>query len=88
VQRAGERVKRATALAAARRGELEAGTALPLNVVLAETDLARAKNDHVDAVVERALALAKIDFVDGRAEPSRVGDGREEPARSHEGGAQ
>lgn len=69
-QRAGARVQRAIDLANARRGELEVGTALPLNVVLAETDLARAKNEHVDAVVERALALAKLDFVDGRSEPT------------------
>lgn len=73
--RAGKRVEHAAALAAARRGELEAGTALPLNVVLAETDLARAKNEHVDAVVERALALAKLDFIDGRTEPSRASAG-------------
>lgn len=66
------RVAQAEALATARRGELDAGTALPLNVVLAETDLARAKNEHVDAVVERALALAKLDFVDGRAETSNT----------------
>ncbi len=73
--RASKRVEHAAALAAARRGELEVGTALPLNVVLAETDLARAKNEHVDAVVERALAMAKLDFIDGRAEPSRAGGG-------------
>jgi outer membrane protein TolC len=74
-QRAGKRVEHAAALAAARRGELEVGTALPLNVVLAETDLARAKNEYVDAFVERALALAKLDFIDGRAEPSLAGGG-------------
>ena len=73
--RAGMRVEHAAALAAARRGELEVGTALPLNVVLAETDLARAKNEHVDAVVERALAIAKLDFIDGRTEPTRAGGG-------------
>jgi outer membrane protein TolC len=74
-QRASQRVEHAAALAAARRGELEAGTALPLNVVLAETDLARAKNEHVDAVVERAMALAKLDFIDGRTEPTAAGNG-------------
>jgi outer membrane protein TolC len=73
--RAGKRVEHAAALAAARRGELEAGTALPLNVVLAETDLARAKNEHVDAVVERALAMAKLDFIDGRTDPSSASGG-------------
>ncbi len=69
---AGVRVAQAEALANARRGELEVGTALPLNVVLAETDLARAKNEHVDAVVERALAIARLDYVDGRAEVSSL----------------
>mgnify|MGYP001145389769 FL=1 len=73
VQRARERVERASALAKARRGELDAGTALPLNVVLAEADLARAKNEHVAAVVARALSMAKLDFVDGRTAPSDGG---------------
>jgi outer membrane protein TolC len=63
-------VQHANALAAARRGELETGTTLPLNVVLAETDLAQAKNDLVQAVVERALGLARLDFVQGRSEPT------------------
>jgi outer membrane protein TolC len=72
--RAGLRVEHATALAAARRGELEAGTALPLNVVTAETDLAKAKNEHIDALVERALAMARLDFIDGRTEPSRMSE--------------
>ena len=62
------RVTRAKDLARARRGELAAGTALPLAVVVAEADVLRAKNEHVDAAIERALALAKIDFVDGRAD--------------------
>lgn len=66
VQRARERVERASALAKARRGELDAGTALPLNVVVAEADLARAKNEHVAAVVAQAMSMAKVDFVDGR----------------------
>jgi outer membrane protein TolC len=73
VARARERVEHAGDLAKARRGELEAGTALALNVVLAETDLAQAKNEYVDAFVQRALARAKLDFVDGRTEPSRTG---------------
>jgi outer membrane protein len=73
VERAVIRVQHADKLAAARRGELDTGTSLPLNVVLAETDLAQAKNDLVQAVVERALALAKLDFVQGRSEPSRIG---------------
>lgn len=85
VQRAGQRVEHAAALATARRGELEAGTALPLNVVLSESDLARAKNDHVDAIVERALALAKLDFIDGRTEPSSLQQGAKAvPARASE----
>lgn len=66
VQRAGQRVQHASDLARARRIELEAGTALALNVVLAEGDLARAKNEYVDAYIERALARAKLDFLDGR----------------------
>ncbi|MET0342348.1 MAG: TolC family protein [Polyangiales bacterium] len=70
VLRARQRVEHAAELARARRGELEAGTALPLNVVLAEADLVRAKNEHVDAVVQRAIALAKLDFIDGRTEPT------------------
>jgi outer membrane protein TolC len=74
-QRAARRVEHAATLAKARRGELQAGTALPLNVVLAETDLAHAKNDYVDAVVERALSLAQLDFADGRVEPSLVSSG-------------
>ncbi|MBX3200479.1 MAG: TolC family protein [Labilithrix sp.] len=73
VQRARERVERATALAKARRGELDAGTVLPLNVVVAETDLARAKNEHVVAAVAQALSMAKVDFVDGRTTPSDRG---------------
>ncbi|MBX3227270.1 MAG: TolC family protein [Labilithrix sp.] len=68
-RRARDRVERAVALAKARRVESETGTALPLNVVLAETDLARARNEYVEAFVMRALALAKIDFIDGRAAP-------------------
>lgn len=68
VQRAKQRVQRARALAEARRGELEAGTALPLNVVIAETDWLRAKNEHVDAFVEQAVARARLDFVDGRVQ--------------------
>lgn len=70
VRRARERVDHALALAKARRGELEAGTALSLDVVVAETDLARAKNEHADAYVARAMALAKLDFIDGRIRPS------------------
>lgn len=66
VERAKSRVEHAAALANARRGELDAGTALPLAVVVAETDLARAKNEWVDAFVERALAIAKLDFIEGR----------------------
>lgn len=66
LQRARERVTHAETLAKARRGELEAGTALPLNVVLAEADVVRAKNEHVEAFVARAAARAKLDFVDGR----------------------
>lgn len=73
VQRARDRVERASALAKARRGELDAGTTLPLNVVLAEADLARAKNEHVAAVVAQALSMAKLDFVDGRTSPSDGG---------------
>lgn len=69
VRRAQARVQHAQELARARRGELEAGTALPLNVVLAESDLARAKNAYVDAFVERALSRARLDFIDGRANP-------------------
>lgn len=68
IERARSRVDHATALAKARRGELEAGTALPLNVVIAETDLARAKNEYVEAFVERALAYAKLDFIEGRTD--------------------
>lgn len=75
VQQANVRVRDAAALVTARRSELEAGAALPLNVVLAETDLARAKNDHVQAVVDRAMAVAKLDFLDGRVEPSAVNFG-------------
>jgi len=70
VERALLHVQHAEALAAARRGELETGTTLPVNVVLAEADLAQAKNSLVQAVVERALALAKLDFVQGRSEPT------------------
>lgn len=73
VRRAGTRVGHALDLARARRGELEAGTALPLNVVVAETDLARAKNEYVEAFVERALARARLDFLDGRSAPSAKG---------------
>jgi len=62
------RVARAEELARARRGELAAGTALPLAVVVAQADVLRAKNEQVDAAIERALARAKIDFADGRAE--------------------
>lgn len=69
VRSAQARVQHAQDLARARRGELEAGTALPLNVVLAESDLARAKNAFVDAFVERALSRARLDFIDGRATP-------------------
>jgi outer membrane protein TolC len=60
------RVEHARELSRARRAELAAGTALPLAVVMAEADVIRAENERVDAVIERALALAKIDFVDGR----------------------
>ncbi|AKV00360.1 outer membrane efflux protein [Labilithrix luteola] len=70
LRRAHDRVDHALALAKARRGELEAGTALSLDVVLAETDLARAKNEHADAYVARAIALARLDFIDGRVRPS------------------
>lgn len=68
------RVEHARELSRARRGELAAGTALPLAVVVAEADVLRAENEHVDAAVERALALAKLDFADGRVgtEPLRV----------------
>jgi outer membrane protein TolC len=68
------RVERARELSRARRGELAAGTALPLAVVVAEADVLRAENEHVDAAIERALALAKIDFADGRVgtEPTGV----------------
>lgn len=70
VERSGARVKRASALSEARRNELQAGTALPLNVIIAESDLARAKNEYVDAIVERALAHANLDYLDGRVAPS------------------
>ncbi|HTU59947.1 MAG TPA: TolC family protein [Polyangiales bacterium] len=75
VERSLLHVQHATALTAARRGELETGTTLPVNVVLAETDLAQAKNALVQAVVERALALAKLDFVQGRTEPTLAHNG-------------
>lgn len=68
VERARLRVQHASDLARARRVELEAGTALALNVVIAESDLARAKNEYVDAYIERALARAKLDFLDGRTQ--------------------
>lgn len=70
IERAQQRVERASALALARRGELDAGTALPINVVKAETDLATAKNEHLAAVVARALSIAKVDFLDGRTAPT------------------
>lgn len=68
------RVEHARELSRARRAELTAGTALPLAVVMAEADVLRAENEHVDAAIERALALAKIDFADGRVgtEPTGV----------------
>lgn len=66
IRLADARVARARELAKARQGEQEAGTALPLNVVVAQADVLRAENEQVDAAVERALALAKIDFADGR----------------------
>ncbi|AKT41347.1 TolC family protein [Chondromyces crocatus] len=68
LQRARDRVDHATELAHARRGELDAGTALPLDVVLAETDLVRARNEHIAAHVERAMSRAKLDFLDGRTD--------------------
>ena len=66
IRLADARVARARELAKARQGERDAGTALPLNVVVAQADVLRAENEQVDAVVEAALALAKIDFADGR----------------------
>lgn len=66
-ERAMERITHATALAQARRGENEAGTALPLDVIVAETDLTRARNEWVDAQVARALAVAQLDFLEGRS---------------------
>jgi outer membrane protein TolC len=74
-RRARERVEHASDLAKARRGESEAGTALPLTVVVAETDLTRARNEYVEAFVARAVALAKLDFIDGRSEPNTLARG-------------
>jgi outer membrane protein TolC len=71
IEVASQRAQRAQKLAEARRAELEVGTALPADVVLAETELARAKIDLVDATIERALAHARLDLVDGRDTPSR-----------------
>jgi outer membrane protein TolC len=62
------RVARSQALVEARRGELAAGTALPLDVVVAESDAFRAKNERAGAALDGALARARIDLVDGRAE--------------------
>lgn len=65
------RLARAQELARARQGELDAGTALPLAVVVAQSDVLKASNERVDAAIERAIAIAKIDFADGN-----VGDQR------------
>lgn len=62
------RVTRTQALVKARRGELDAGTALPLAVVVAESDAFQAKNAQAGAAIEAAIARARIDFIDGRVE--------------------
>lgn len=71
-----DRVGHAQALVEARRVELTAGTALPLNVITAEVDLVRARNEHVSAFIERALAMARLDLVDGRTKLSENGKNR------------
>ncbi|WP_434418072.1 TolC family protein [Nannocystis pusilla] len=71
-----DRVGHAQALVEARRVELTAGTALPLNVISAEVDLVRARNEHVSAFIERALASARLDLVDGRTKPNEIGRNR------------
>lgn len=68
--RARDQVTRATALAKARRGELAAGTALPLAVVDAEADLVRATSESIAAYVAMNAAYAELDFIEGRSSPT------------------
>jgi outer membrane protein TolC len=68
--RARDQVTRATALAKARRGELAAGTALPLAVVDAEADLIRATSESIAAYIAINTAYAELDFIEGRSSPN------------------
>jgi outer membrane protein TolC len=69
VRQARAREERALTLAVARRRELEVGTAVATDVILAEGELLRARADVVDARVEARLAVARLDLVDGRELP-------------------
>jgi outer membrane protein TolC len=53
-------------LVEARRGEFAAGVAIALDVMNAESELLRARNDVADAEFELRLSEARIDFLDGR----------------------
>ncbi|WP_394839189.1 TolC family protein [Pendulispora rubella] len=68
-----ERLASARALAEARRAELRAGVAQPLDVVIAESELVRAGLSHADALVDTRLSRAKLDAALGRARPDRGG---------------
>lgn len=73
--RARDQVNRAATLAKARRGELAAGTALPLAVVDAETDLVRATSESIAASIAMNAAYAELDFIEGRSSPNTLTQG-------------
>ena len=59
----------ARTLAEARRGELAAGLAIPLDVTSAESELLRARTEVADAELDLRLADARLDLLEGRTTP-------------------